>query len=79
MLNTFLPVKDVSVYNTPTYITVNNLKVISTASQRAHQHQAGREGCITVFNSAVHITIIFHFLSPHFVYFVRLASSSILI
>jgi len=80
MLNTFLLVKDVSVYNTLTYITVINLKVISTVSQRAHQHQTGRDGCITVFNSAVHITIFFfHFLSPNFVYFVRLASSSILI
>jgi coproporphyrinogen III oxidase len=50
MLKTFLPVKDVSVYNTPPYITIINLKVISTVSQRSRQHQAGRDGCITVFN-----------------------------
>ena len=79
MLNTVLPVKVVSLYNTPSYVTVINLVVISTASKRAHQHQAGRDGCITVFNSAVHVTIILYFLSPHFVHFVRLAFSSILI
>jgi len=57
MLNTFLPVKDVSVYNTPSYVTVINLMVISTASQRTHQHLVGRDGYIAVFNSSVQIII----------------------
>jgi hypothetical protein len=70
-----LPVKDLSVHNTPSHVyavytcIVITLKAISIVSQRSHQHQAVTDGSITTFNPAVPITTAIHFIPLDFVLF----------